>query len=71
MHDARATQQVAISKYQVKYTSNKKGTTYILPTLFLPHTCSIATTHTVEEMEQQEGKWFLNNLRAMIQDELK
>ena len=22
-------------------------------------------------MEQQEGKWFMNNLRAMIQDELK
>ena len=32
---------------------------------------SIATTHIVEEMEQQEGKWFMNNLRAMIQDELK
>ena len=22
-------------------------------------------------MDQQEGKWFMNNLRAMIQDELK
>ena len=32
---------------------------------------SIATSHTVEEMEQQKGKWFMNNLRAMIQDEIK
>ena len=23
------------------------------------------------KMDQQEGKWFMNNLRAMIQDELK
>ena len=37
----------------------------------IPSPYSIATTHTVEEMEQQEGKWFMNNLRAMIQDELK
>ena len=37
----------------------------------IPSPYSIATTHAVEEMEQQEGKWFLNNLRAMIQDELK
>ena len=37
----------------------------------IPSLYSIATTHTVEEMEQQEGKWFMNNLRAMIQDELK
>ena len=37
----------------------------------IPNPYSIATTHTVEEMEQQEGKWFMNNLRAIIQDELK
>ena len=37
----------------------------------IPSPYSIATTHTVEEMKQQEGKWFMNNLRAMIQDELK
>ena len=37
----------------------------------IPSPYSITTTHTVEEMEQQKGKWFMNNLRAMIQDELK
>ena len=37
----------------------------------IPSPYSIATTHTVEKMERQEGKWFMNNLRAMIQDELK
>ena len=36
----------------------------------IPSPYSIGTAHTVEEMEQQEGKWFMNNLRAMIQDEL-
>ena len=34
-----------------------------------PH--SIAASHTVEEMEQQGGKWSTNNVRVIIQDKLK
>ena len=34
----------------------------------LPRSCTVKQTR---KMDQQEGKWFMNNLRAMIQDELK